>query len=82
MAGAVRCSGRHCEIFAAATGGKQTLRQREGRAGGAFEDPRAAAGGGGAESLQGGGRQGGQEGERVQDAAGCESYREYPQKII
>lgn len=73
MAGALRRSGRHCEVFAAATWRKQTFGQREGRPGIAPEDSRTTAGGGGAESQQRGGRERRQEGERVQDAAGCES---------
>lgn len=73
MAGAIRRRRCYCEIFAAAAGGEQTLGQRQGRPRGAFEEPRTAAGGVGAESLQGGRREGGEEGEGVQDAAGCES---------
>ena len=73
MAGAVRRSRRHREVLTAAARGKQTLEQREGRGGGSLDDPRTTAGGGGAESRQGGGREGEPEGERVQDAAGCES---------
>lgn len=72
MAGAIRRSWCYREVFAAATRREQTLGQREGRSNGALEEKRPAAGGVGAESLQGGRREGGQEGEGVQDAAGCE----------
>lgn len=82
MAGAVCRSGCYCEIPAAATRRKQTLGQREGRPGSTSEGPRTAAGGVGAESLQGGRREGGQEGERVQDAAGCESDWTVRENII
>lgn len=73
MAGALCCSRCYSENTAAAAGGKQTLGKREGRSGSTFEEPHTAAGGVGAESLQGCRREGGQKGERVQDAAGCES---------
>lgn len=75
MAGAVCCSWRYREVLTAATGRKQTLRKREGRPGGTFEEPCSAPGGAGAESLQGGRREGGHQGERAQDAAGCKSDR-------
>lgn len=73
MAGAVRRSWRYREVFAAATRREQTLGQRERRSDGTLEEKHPAAGGVGAESLQGGRREGGEEGEGVQDAAGCES---------
>lgn len=82
MARTVCCSWCDCEILAAATRREQTLRKRQGRPGSAFEGPRTAAGGDGAESLQGGRREGGQEGEGVQDAAGCEFDRAVRQKIF
>lgn len=72
MARALRRSRCHRQVPAAAPGGRQALREGEGRFTGASDQPDAAAGGVDAERLHGGGREGGQEGARVQDAAGCE----------
>lgn len=75
VARALRCRRRHRQVSAAAPGGEQALREGEGRFSGASDESDTAAGGVDAERLQGGQREGGQEGERVQDAAGCE-FRE------
>lgn len=77
VAGALRRGRSHRHVAAAAAGGEQAVGERERRHDDQAEEPRAAAGGGGAEGLQGGRRQGGQEGEGVQDAAGRESLHLY-----
>ena len=72
MAGEVR-GGRRCgEGPSAEAGGQQAVGRREGRPGGPPEDPCAAVGGVPADRLQRDEREGVPEGERVQDAAGCE----------
>lgn len=72
MARALRRSRCHRQVPAAAPGGQQALREGEGRFTGASDESDASAGGVDAERLHGGGREGVQEGARVQDAAGCE----------
>ena len=72
MAGEVRGGRRHGGVSPAASGGQQALGRREGRPGLPPQGPRAAAGGVPADRRQGEGGEGGAEGARVQDAAGCE----------